>query len=51
MSLELDDFFERPIRLAHPKPPLHAETYVVNWLEFLEFVTRSMESYRRDASP
>jgi lipopolysaccharide biosynthesis glycosyltransferase/UDP:flavonoid glycosyltransferase YjiC (YdhE family) len=37
-NARLDEFFERPIRIAHPKPPTQAARYVTNWTEFEEFV-------------
>jgi LPS sulfotransferase NodH len=37
-SRKLDAFFDRPIRLANPRPPTSAETYVANWQEFRAFV-------------
>lgn len=39
----LDGLFERPIRIAHPKPPTQAAQYVKNWLEFSAFVWASAE--------
>ena len=37
-SPELDEYFQRPIRLGAPKPPTTAASYVVNWAEFKQFV-------------
>jgi len=39
----LDQFFGRPIRIAHPKPPTQAAQYVKNWEQFSEFVWASAE--------
>lgn len=37
-SAALDALFERPIRIANPRPPTHAADYVDNWDEFSAFV-------------
>lgn len=34
----LDEYFERPIRLADPKPPISGASYIENWPEFEAFV-------------
>ena len=34
----LDAFFDRSIRLDHPRPPTSGESYVTNWQEFRDFV-------------
>lgn len=36
----LDAFFGRPIRIENPKPPTSGSTYVENWEEFCNFVSR-----------
>ena len=35
---ELNDFFQRPIQLENPRPPVSAEQYVYNWEEFVSFI-------------
>ena len=36
----LDEFFGRSVKLANPKPPTSAASYVVNWTVFQDFVNR-----------
>ena len=40
---ELNDFFERTVRLENPKPPVSAADYVVNWEVFKKFVEGSYQ--------
>ena len=44
-SAELDDYFERSVRLANPKPPLHAGSYILNWPEFRDFIQRGIAAH------
>jgi len=39
---ELNDFFQRPIKLANPRPPVSAEAYVDNWVEFTAFIEQKL---------
>ena len=39
---ELNDFFERPIKIANPRPPVSAEAYVDNWDAFTDFIDQKL---------
>lgn len=40
---ELNAFFGREVKIANPKPPTSAETYVENWAEFKAFIDGNIE--------
>jgi hypothetical protein len=44
-SPELDGYFDRPVRLPRPKPPLSGSAYTANWPEFLEYLSRCGYDY------
>ncbi|HJQ37517.1 MAG TPA: hypothetical protein VKB93_10290 [Thermoanaerobaculia bacterium] len=46
----LDEFFERPVRIHDPRPPLHASRYVTNWTELEQFIERTLARYSLDSS-
>ena len=35
---ELNDFFQRPVKLEKPRPPVPGSGYVNNWVEFSSFI-------------
>ena len=39
---ELNDFFQRLIKLDSPRPPVSGENYVDNWDEFTEFIDQKL---------
>ena len=39
---ELNEFFQRPVKLANPRPPVSGEAYVDNWDEFTEFINQKL---------
>lgn len=39
---ELNEFFQRPINLDKPRPPVSAKTYVNNWDEFSAFIEQEI---------
>jgi hypothetical protein len=49
-SEELDGFFEYPVRLSNPQPPVSASTYVTNWAEFVAFVESSVQKHDQEGS-
>lgn len=40
---ELNAFFGREVKIANPKPPTSAETYVENWTEFKAFIDNNID--------
>lgn len=44
-SAALNALFERPIRIANPRPPTHAADYVDNWAEFTAFVHATADRF------
>lgn len=49
-STELNDFFNRTIRLDHPRPPIHGSSYVTNWDKFEKFVAEVAEKRQKDCT-
>lgn len=46
---ELNDFFQRPIKLHKPKPPVSGKNYVSNWAGFTEFIEKSLAKINSEA--
>jgi hypothetical protein len=46
---ELDDYFDRPVRIENPKQPTHGEEHVTNWEEFKSYVDRAFGELKRHA--
>lgn len=42
----LDAYFERPIRLADPRPPVDGARYVENWPSFTRYIQRRIRQLR-----
>lgn len=42
LNEELNDFFQRSIKLSNPRPPVSGKAYVSNWAGFTEFVEKKM---------
>lgn len=45
---ELNNFFQRPIKLDNPRPPVAGSGYVSNWAEFTAFIEQSMEKIDKE---
>jgi len=39
---ELNDFFQRPVKLEKPRPPIPGSGYVNNWVEFSAFIDQKL---------
>jgi LPS sulfotransferase NodH len=50
-SPPLDAFFERAVRIDHPKPPTSGHTYVANWDEFRAFIDEGRGAGMRKEKP
>ncbi len=53
-STELDNYFERTIRIDNPKPSTKGRDYVTNWDEFESFIVteyRRLQELSRRAGP
>lgn len=47
----LDQYFQRPIRLPNPQPPLSGAEYVDNWEEFTRFIAQYLKESGRQRAP
>lgn len=43
----LNDYFQRPIRLIAPRPPVDAATYIDNWPVFTRYIERRVAEFKR----
>jgi len=41
-NTELNEFFQRPVTIANPRPPVSGEAYVDNWDQFTAFIEEKL---------